>query len=119
MPMDAFVARKNVMRAAAVAAHGNPDGIRLSLAGSPVVGVDRADCRERLRARSARRDLPAKALEEAMRARNVPHGTADQAGSRLADIKAAGVAHYYLQALEPLDQIDTDEIGSARRLLAQ
>ena len=108
--LDEFVARRDVMRAAATAAGRDPDAITLSLVGYPVVGDDRADYRERLAARAAGRGTDPDELEAFFVERGMLHGTTDEVRSQLADFETAGVSRYYIQVYAPLAEIDTDDV---------
>ncbi|MEA2058899.1 MAG: hypothetical protein U9O63_09275, partial [Actinomycetota bacterium] len=47
-----------------------------------------------------------------LRARNIPHGTPEQAAEVLRKIATMGVAKTYLHEPEPLDDVDTTKIGA-------
>ena len=118
LPLAEIATRRDVMRAAAEEAGRDPDSIKLSVVGYPVIGDDRADYRDRLGARAAARGMSPEDLEALLESRNLPHGTTDEARAAMAAIEAAGVSRYYLQVYAPLNEIDTDDVGRAKRLLS-
>lgn len=117
-PVEEFATRRDVMRRSASEAGRDPDAIKLSLAGSPIVGADRQDYRERLRNRASARELTETELTAILEAQAVPHGTSDQAATQLAEFEKAGVSRFYINVYAPLDEIDLDEVSTVRRLLA-
>ena len=116
-PLDQLVSRRDVMRAAAIGAGRDPDTIKLSLIGFPIIGDDEADYRDRLEARAAATDRDAEAYETFLIGRGMLHGTVDRVRSQFDALRQAGVGRYYIQAYAHLDDIDTDEVGRVLRLL--
>jgi F420-dependent oxidoreductase-like protein len=116
-PIEELAARRDVMRSAAADAGRDPDAIKLSLVGYPIIGDDRADYRDRLEARAASRDRDPDEFEAFLVERGLLHGTVDQVGEQMAYLREAGVGRFYIQVYAPLDEINTDEVGRALRLL--
>ena len=112
------VARRDVMRSAAVDAGRDPDAIVLSLVGHPIIGDNRADYRHRLEERAARAGREADEYEEMLESRDALYGTLDQVRTRLESWQEVGVSRYYIQVYAPLSEIDTDDVGRIHRLLS-
>jgi len=106
--LDTLPARLDVMRQAAQDAGRDPNDIKISLAGSVVVGRDRAEYDAIAAERAAARDMSAAEYESFLSGRHVPHGIPDQAAETVAGFAAAGVDRFYLQEYKPLGDIDTD-----------
>lgn len=87
------------VREATERAGRDPDAVRMSMMGAVVVGEDRADYEERLRAEAAARKMEVAELSERLVTRGQPHGTPDQAHETLAALEAAGVQRYYVQVI--------------------
>jgi alkanesulfonate monooxygenase SsuD/methylene tetrahydromethanopterin reductase-like flavin-dependent oxidoreductase (luciferase family) len=109
--LDSLPARLDVMRRAAEDVGREPGAIKISLAGSVVVGADRADYDERAAERAAGRDMSPGEYETFLTERHVPHGTAEQAAETVAGYAVAGVDRFYLQEFTALPEIDTDLLG--------
>jgi F420-dependent oxidoreductase-like protein len=107
---ESLRARLRVMSSAAVDAGRDPEAIRISFVGYPVMGDDQADYRDRLAARSAARGMETGEYEAMLVARNLPHGTAEQVAEQFAAYARNGVDRYYLQVYAPLTEIDTDDV---------
>ncbi len=105
------------MREAARAAGRDPDAIKLSLVGYPIVGEDRAEYRELLEERAAARDRDPDEFEAFLVERGMLHGTTDEVQSQLASFAEAGVARYYVQVYAPLDDVDTDDVTRVLNVL--
>jgi F420-dependent oxidoreductase-like protein len=116
-PIDELVARKAVMQTAAREAGRDPDAIKLSLVGYPIIGDDDADYRERLAERAASRDRDPNEYEAFLKERGLLHGVVDEVREQLAALERAGVGRFYVQVYAPLDDIDTDEVGRVLTLL--
>jgi F420-dependent oxidoreductase-like protein len=107
---ETLAARLEVMSGAAVAAGRDPEAIRISFVGYPVMGDDEADYRNRLAARAAGRNMETAEYEAMLESRNLPHGTAEQVAEQFAAYAANGIDRYYLQVYAPLDEIDTADV---------
>jgi len=107
---ESFEARRRVMSKAAIDAGRDPEAIRISLVGYPVMGDDQADYRDRLAARAASRGMEADEYEAMLESRNLPHGTAVQVAEQFAAYAGNGVDRYYLQVYAPLGEIDTADV---------
>ena len=107
---ESLRARLDVMSAAAVDAGRDPEAIRISFVGYPVMGDDEADYRDRLAARAASRDMETGEYEAMLETRNLPHGTAEQVAEQFAAYARNGVDRYYVQVYAPLTEIDTDDV---------
>ena len=116
-PEVELIARRDVMRSAAREAGRDPEAIKLSLVGYPIIGDDAADYRGRLEARAASRDREPDEFKAFLSERGHLHGTVDQVRSQLAALEAAGVGRFYVQVFAPLDDIDTDDVGRVLELL--
>lgn len=115
--MDEFVARRDVMRAAAADAGRDPDAIKLSLVGYPIIGDDHADYRERLAARAAAAGRDPDEYRDFQESRHALHGTIDQVSARLDEYRSVGVSRYYVQVYAPLGEVDTEDVGRVLGLL--
>ncbi len=107
---ESLRARLDVMSAAAVNAGRDPEAIRISFVGYPVMGDDEADYRDRLAARAASRDMETGEYEAMLEARNLPHGTAEQVAEQFAAYARNGVDRYYVQVYAPLTEVDTADV---------
>lgn len=107
---ESFEARRRVMSKAAIDAGRDPEAIRISLVGYPVMGDDQADYRDRLAAHAASSGMETGEYEAMLESRNLPHGTADQVAEQFAAYAGNGVDRYYLQVYAPLDEIDTADV---------
>jgi alkanesulfonate monooxygenase SsuD/methylene tetrahydromethanopterin reductase-like flavin-dependent oxidoreductase (luciferase family) len=85
------------MSRAAIDAGRDPEAIRISFVGYPVMGDDEADYRDRLAARAAARGMETDEYEATLESRNLPRGTAEQVAEQFADYARTGVDRYYLQ----------------------
>ena len=105
------------MQEAAAAAGRDPDAIKFSIVGYPLIGDDPADYRARLEERAAARDRDPDEFEAFMKERGLLHGVVDDVRAQLAAHQAVGVDRLYIQVYAPLDDIDTEEVGRVLRLL--
>ncbi len=109
-PFEELSRRLDVARAAARDAGRDPNRIKVSLIGYPVVGVDEADYREHLRRRAASRDRDPDEFEALLESRNYLMGTPARVEEQLAAYREHGVGRLYIQLLTSLDEIDTDDV---------
>lgn len=89
--------RIETCRAAAVATGRDPDSLRLSFTLVPIAGSDRASYRKVLAREAKERERPPDHLEKRLRARGIPHGSADQVRHQLQALVALGISRFYLQ----------------------
>lgn len=104
-PLDEVAVRIERARQAAGKHDRDPEALVVSLMGAGIVGSDRAEFEENL-ARVAAADpfgREAADLEQSMRDRGMPVGTADEVAARLEELEAAGVGRWYLQHFGPYD----------------
>ncbi|MGH8935800.1 MAG: LLM class flavin-dependent oxidoreductase [Acidimicrobiia bacterium] len=94
-------------RAAAERAGRDPTSLRISVAGPVVVGRDERVYGDRLAEAAAARGRRPEELEERLRRRGVPLGTAAAARRVLDDMAEAGVDRFYLQGFASGDPAET------------
>lgn len=116
-PLEELTERLEVVRRSARDAGRDPDRIKVSLIGYPVVGVNEGDYREQLRQRAARRDRDPGEFEALLESRNYLMGPRDRVKEQLAAYEERGVGRLYLQMLTALDEIDTDDVARVLHIL--
>lgn len=115
--IEELVARRDVMRDAAREAGRDPDAIKLTLVGYPIIGDDETEYRERLGARAAARGREVDEFEAFLESRGMLAGPADRVREQLDAFAAAGVGRYYVQVYAPLRDIDREDAARVLRLL--
>jgi alkanesulfonate monooxygenase SsuD/methylene tetrahydromethanopterin reductase-like flavin-dependent oxidoreductase (luciferase family) len=107
---DTLDQRLEVMRQAAIEAGRNPEDILISFAGPGFVYATEEEHRAALEARGAKRDMTPDEYAAFLDARSVPHGTAQQAASAIAQMTSWGVGRFYVQDISPLEEISLDHL---------
>ena len=88
---------------AAEAAGRDPNALRISSAGAPVIGADQAEFRLRLEAFAEARAVDVDKLEKSFRDIAIPLGTHAEASETFAETRSAGVTRYYVQIFGSMD----------------
>jgi alkanesulfonate monooxygenase SsuD/methylene tetrahydromethanopterin reductase-like flavin-dependent oxidoreductase (luciferase family) len=109
---ETFERRTAVMREAAGATGRDPEEIAVSFAAPTVVAATEDGFRHLVADRAARREVTPDEYLKLLRARNIPHGTPEQAAGILRQIAEMGVTKTYLHEPKPLGDIDTATLGA-------
>ncbi len=108
--------RIEVARTAAAEAGRDADALLVSSSGLLIVGADDAEYRRRLDETAGLLHQSADDLEQGLRDREAPHGSAEQARELLGTLAEAGVRRFYVQSVGNLSPADfEDRLGLVSR----
>lgn len=110
-------ARVGVARDAAEAVGREPGALVVSMMTPAVTGANESSYRAVLETEARKRDLSADEFESQLRARHIPHGSPPQVREAVSALAEAGVDVFYLQLLDPLDEIETGRLTETLTVL--
>lgn len=108
---ETLAARVDVMTTTAAEVGRDPAEIKVSIMGPALVGEDKAEYRDLLKAAAAESGKKPKELEAAYRQQRILHGTFEQAAEQVSQYAAEGIGRIYVQYFNPLSELDTNDFA--------